>query len=228
MTVSPAEQMRAASRTLQDLEDRLRTGGGAKKIEKQHRDGKMTARERVGHLIDPGSLFFEIGLLVAYDRYDGQAPAAVSRNGHRTRRKKTGRNRRERCDREGRRMVAGNNSQDSAGAGNRDAKSSADYVSWLTPAGVNLPYRDGIFPGQYGAARIFYYNSLMRKRLKDSADCCGYGYVHRRRRLFTRLVGRNHHGRGHQFHGPWWTKFGEGCGGSNSRCRIVGRCLPAH
>src|SRR5205085_10215459 len=32
-------------------------------------------------------------------------------------------------------------------------------------AGVNLPYQDGIFPGQYGAARIFYYNSLMRRKL---------------------------------------------------------------
>ena len=32
-------------------------------------------------------------------------------------------------------------------------------------AGVNLPLQDGIFPGQYGAARIFYYNSLMRRRL---------------------------------------------------------------
>ena len=26
-------------------------------------------------------------------------------------------------------------------------------------AGVNLPYQGGVFPGQYGAARIFYYNS---------------------------------------------------------------------
>ncbi len=33
-------------------------------------------------------------------------------------------------------------------------------------AGVNLPYQDGIFPGQYGASRIFYYNSLMRRRLR--------------------------------------------------------------
>ena len=33
-------------------------------------------------------------------------------------------------------------------------------------AGVNLPFQDGIFPGQYGAARIFYYNSLMRRKLK--------------------------------------------------------------
>ena len=33
-------------------------------------------------------------------------------------------------------------------------------------AGVNLPLQDGIFPGQYGAARIFYYNSLMRQKLR--------------------------------------------------------------
>lgn len=33
-------------------------------------------------------------------------------------------------------------------------------------AGVNLPYQGGVFPGQYGAARIFYYNSLMRRHLR--------------------------------------------------------------
>ncbi len=38
-------------------------------------------------------------------------------------------------------------------------------VYLVDSAGVNLPYQDGIFPGQYGAARIFYYNSLMRRRL---------------------------------------------------------------
>src|SRR5690606_20851166 len=32
-------------------------------------------------------------------------------------------------------------------------------------AGVNLPYQGGVFPGQYGAARIFYYNSVMRRYL---------------------------------------------------------------
>ena len=35
----------------------------------------------------------------------------------------------------------------------------------MDSAGVNLPFQDGIFPGQYGAARIFYYNSLMRRKL---------------------------------------------------------------
>jgi acetyl-CoA carboxylase carboxyltransferase component len=33
-------------------------------------------------------------------------------------------------------------------------------------AGVNLPYQGGVFPGQYGAARLFYYNSIMRRYLK--------------------------------------------------------------
>src|SRR5687768_16315657 len=32
-------------------------------------------------------------------------------------------------------------------------------------AGVNLPYQGGVFPGQYGASRIFYYNSIMRRYL---------------------------------------------------------------
>jgi len=33
-------------------------------------------------------------------------------------------------------------------------------------AGVNLPYQGGVFPGQYGASRLFYYNSIMRKYLR--------------------------------------------------------------
>ncbi len=33
-------------------------------------------------------------------------------------------------------------------------------------AGVNLPYQGGVFPGQYGASRIFYYNSIMRRYLR--------------------------------------------------------------
>ncbi len=68
--------MRQLVESLQELEERLRQGGGAKKIEKQHRDGKLTARERIAQLTDPGAMFLEIGLLIAHDRYDGQAPAA--------------------------------------------------------------------------------------------------------------------------------------------------------
>src|SRR5260370_38460925 len=61
---------------LQKLEQRLRAGGGPDKIEKQHRAGKLTARERLAKLLDPGAYFQEIGLLIAYDRYDGHAPPA--------------------------------------------------------------------------------------------------------------------------------------------------------
>ena len=38
-------------------------------------------------------------------------------------------------------------------------------VYLVDSAGVNLPYQGGVFPGQYGAARIFYYNSVMRRYL---------------------------------------------------------------
>src|SRR2546423_15218878 len=69
-------RLRELSTELHALEDRLRQGGGAEKIEKQHKQGKLTARERVTGLCDPGSRFIELGLLVAYDEYDGQAPAA--------------------------------------------------------------------------------------------------------------------------------------------------------
>ena len=39
-------------------------------------------------------------------------------------------------------------------------------VYLVDSAGVNLPYQEGVFPGQYGAARIFYYNSIMRRYLR--------------------------------------------------------------
>jgi len=68
--------MRLLVEQLKKLEDRLRQGGGPARIERQHRAGKMTARERIAGLLDPGAPFLEIGLLVAYDRYDGQAPGA--------------------------------------------------------------------------------------------------------------------------------------------------------
>ncbi len=76
VTLTPADHMRALVEEWQLLEDKLRAGGGPSRIEKQHAAGKLTARERISKLIDPGSMFLEIGLLMAYDKYDGQAPAA--------------------------------------------------------------------------------------------------------------------------------------------------------
>src|SRR5262245_37814542 len=70
------ERMRAALSGLRELEARALEGGGAARIERQHAPGKLTARERVAKLLDPNARFLEIGLLVAHDKYDGQAPAA--------------------------------------------------------------------------------------------------------------------------------------------------------
>src|SRR5690349_21094072 len=151
--------------SLLELEDQLRHGGGPQKIEKQHRDGKLTARERIAQLLDRGSMFLEIGLLIAHDRYEGQAPAAgvVTGSG-----KIEGRPA----------VVVANDATVKAGAWWPETitkilraqeiamRNRVPIVYLVDSAGVNLPYQDGIFPGQYGAARIFYYNSLMRRKLR--------------------------------------------------------------
>src|SRR5207244_2399022 len=69
-------RLRELSAEVRELEDRLRQGGGPEKIARQHKQGKLTARERIAGLTDEGTRLLEIGLLVAYDEYDGQAPAA--------------------------------------------------------------------------------------------------------------------------------------------------------
>jgi acetyl-CoA carboxylase carboxyltransferase component len=58
-------------------EEQIREGGGAKAIESQHAKGRLTARERIQRLIDPGT-FFELGIYAAYGMYEewGGAPAA--------------------------------------------------------------------------------------------------------------------------------------------------------
>jgi len=58
-------------------EEQIREGGGPKAIESQHSKGRLTARERIQRLIDPGT-FFELGTYAAYRMYEewGGAPAA--------------------------------------------------------------------------------------------------------------------------------------------------------
>ena len=157
--------MRQLVEELQSLEDRLRLGGGAKKIEKQHRDGKLTARERIAKLIDPGSMFVEVGLLIAWDKYEGQAPGAGVVTGLAKIEERPA-------------VIVANDATVKAGswwpetitkilrAQEIAMRQRIPIVYLVDSAGVNLPYQDGIFPGQYGAARIFYYNSLMRRKLR--------------------------------------------------------------
>jgi 3-methylcrotonyl-CoA carboxylase beta subunit len=58
-------------------EEKIREGGGAKAVESQHAKGRLTARERIHRLVDPGS-FFELASYAAYGMYEewGGAPSA--------------------------------------------------------------------------------------------------------------------------------------------------------
>jgi len=56
---------RSFDQKLAVLEERAEIGGGAKRIEKQHKGGKLTARERIEVLLDPGS-FREYDKLVEH------------------------------------------------------------------------------------------------------------------------------------------------------------------
>src|SRR6188508_1021214 len=51
-------------------------GGGEKAVERHRSRGKLTARERIDRLVDPGSAFLELSALAAWDVYEGQAPSA--------------------------------------------------------------------------------------------------------------------------------------------------------
>jgi 3-methylcrotonyl-CoA carboxylase beta subunit len=163
--VETTKRLRQLTDELKQLENRLRLGGGPDKIERQHQQGKLTARERIALLLDKDSYQQEIGLLVAYDQYEGGAPGAgvvtvVGRV-------------------EGREaVVVANDATVKAGswwpetikkilrAQEIAMRSRVPIIYLVDSAGVNLPYQGGVFPGQYGAARIFYYNSIMRRYLK--------------------------------------------------------------
>jgi 3-methylcrotonyl-CoA carboxylase beta subunit len=178
-----SKRLRELTAELQELEAKLRLGGGPEKIERQHSQGKLTARERIDLLLDKDSYTQEIGLLVAYEQYKepvgitqksegekkeeeiGGAPGAgvvtvVGRVEHREV------------------VVVANDATVKAGswwpetikkilrAQEIAMRSHVPIIYLVDSAGVNLPYQGGVFPGQYGASRIFYYNSIMRRYLK--------------------------------------------------------------
>jgi 3-methylcrotonyl-CoA carboxylase beta subunit len=160
-----SKRLRELTAELQELEAKLRLGGGPDKIERQHSQGKLTAHERIDLLVDKGSYTQEVGLLIAYDQYDGGAPGAgvvtvVGRVEHREV------------------VVVANDATVKAGswwpetikkilrAQEIAMRAHVPIIYLVDSAGVNLPYQGGVFPGQYGASRIFYYNSIMRRYLK--------------------------------------------------------------
>ncbi|MGZ5482954.1 MAG: acyl-CoA carboxylase subunit beta [Pyrinomonadaceae bacterium] len=175
-------RLRELTNELRELEAKIRLGGGSERIEKQHRQGKLTARERIDLLLDKDSFRQEIGLLIAYDQYRaevrgqrsevsknaeeiGGAPAAgvVTTVGRVAGREV---------------VVVANDATVKAGswwpetikkilrAQEIAMRSRVPIIYLVDSAGVNLPYQGGVFPGQYGASRIFYYNSIMRRYLK--------------------------------------------------------------
>jgi 3-methylcrotonyl-CoA carboxylase beta subunit len=158
-------RLRAATDEYLALAARLREGGGKARVGKMHEQGKLSPRERVTGLLDPGAPWLEVGLLVAHDRYDGQAPGAGVITGVGVV--------------EGREsVVVANDATVKAGswwpetitkilrAQEIAMRQRIPIIYLVDSAGVNLPYQGGVFPGQYGAARIFYYNSLMRRYLR--------------------------------------------------------------
>ena len=61
---------------LRERTARVALGGGEKAVERHRSRGKLTARERIDRLVDPGSTFLELSALAAWDVYEGQAPSA--------------------------------------------------------------------------------------------------------------------------------------------------------
>jgi 3-methylcrotonyl-CoA carboxylase beta subunit len=74
------DQFRKLLEQLQDKAKTSKAGGGQKKIDDQHKRGKLTARERIEYLIDKNSFFLELGLFAGdgmYSEYGGCPSAGV-------------------------------------------------------------------------------------------------------------------------------------------------------
>jgi 3-methylcrotonyl-CoA carboxylase beta subunit len=147
---------------LRRQEDGIRQGGGAKAIERQHEKGRLTARERIANLIDPGSSFFELSLWAAFGMYTdwGGAPSAGVVTG-------LG------CVSGRRVMLIANDATVKAGAffpttckkvlrAQRIAlENRLPLVYLVDSAGVFLPLQDEVFPDEDDFGRIFRNNAVI-------------------------------------------------------------------
>jgi acetyl-CoA carboxylase carboxyltransferase component len=142
--------------------ERIREGGGAKKIAKEHAQGKMTARERVAYLIDDGTELLEIGAFAGFEMYEeqGGCPAAGVIVG-------IGYVRGRQC------VIVANDATVKAGAwfpitGKKNLRAQEIAMENRLPiiylvdsAGVFLPMQDEIFPDKEHFGRIFRNNARM-------------------------------------------------------------------
>ena len=137
-------------------------GGGKENIAKQHKKGKLTARERIDYLIDKKSNFLELGALVADEMYKeyGGCPAAGVIMG-------IGYVSGKQC------LIVANDATVKAGAWfpitakkNLRAQEIAmenrlPIIYLVDSAGVFLPLQDEIFPDKEHFGRIFRNNARM-------------------------------------------------------------------
>ena len=161
-TSSSSELLRAHCAAIAREETVLREGGGKAGHERQRKMGRLPVRERIGHLLDKGSPFFEIGLWAAYKMYEqwGKIPAAGVVVG-------IGNIAGVPC------MIIANDATVKAGAffpqtakkvirAQRIAFECALPIVYLVDsAGVFLPMQDEIFPDEDDFGRIFRNNSVI-------------------------------------------------------------------
>src|SRR5947209_697612 len=75
-TLARTEQMAALVAELRERTEQVARGGGDAAVERHRSRGKLTARERIDRLVDPGAAFLELSGLAAWDLYGGDAPGA--------------------------------------------------------------------------------------------------------------------------------------------------------
>ena len=80
-TWKPGMEREAAIEEMRRRKEAVAQMGGRERIDRQHREGKQTVRERIEQLTDPGT-FFEVGSVMGISQYDengdivGVTPAA--------------------------------------------------------------------------------------------------------------------------------------------------------
>src|SRR5881275_2372988 len=142
-------------------EEQICEGGGQKAIQNQRSKGRLTARERIHKLADPGS-FFELGLFAAYRMYEewGGAPAAGVITGlARVESRMV--------------MIIANDATVKAGAffpmtskkviraQNMAIENRIPTIYLVDSAGVFLPLQEDVFPDTDDFGRVFRNNAVM-------------------------------------------------------------------
>ncbi len=164
-----AEANAAAARALlgeiEAGETRIRLGGGAKAVAAQHAKGRLTARERIGLLLDEGSAWLEVGLWAADGMYEefGGAPGAGTVAG-------IGRVSGRLC------MIVANDATVKAGAffpmtckkvlraQHIALENRIPTLYLVDSSGAFLPLQEEVFPDQDDFGRVFRNNAVMSAR----------------------------------------------------------------